>query len=209
MNDNEVSIIDYGLGNLRSVVRAFDKLKIKSKIINSPKEINEATHLVLPGVGAFEDGMKGLNERNLVNDIKTYVKEKKPLLGICLGMQLLMTKSEEFGLHKGLNLINGKVIYLKSAKERGYKVPHVGWAPLLVKKSWNKTILSSIKEESEVYFVHSFYVKKDNKNTIAFTKYGEEEICAVIQKNNIIGCQFHPEMSDKIGLEIYKNFSKL
>ena len=211
MKKINVSIIHYGLGNLRSVVKAFDKINIPSKIIKTPEEIEYANYLILPGVGAFEDGINGLKERNLVNPIKKYVKVGKPLFGICLGMQLLMTESEEFGLHKGLNLIDGKVINLRSTQNRSYKVPHVGWSQLLIQKdkNWRDTILSNISEKSEVYFVHSFYVEAENKNTLAITEYGGKKICAVIQKGNITGCQFHPEMSGKIGLKIYKNFCKI
>lgn len=207
----KIIIIDYGLGNLRSIVKALNYLSKEVKITNNPDEIKNASKLILPGVGAFKDGMSGLKSRGLIKPIKDYIKSGKPILGICLGMQLLMTESEEFGLHKGLNFIPGKVVKLKDIKkvdEEGYKVPHIGWSQLdIIKKD---SIFSNIPNKSEFYFVHSFYVKPNNKEyTTSVTMYGKQEICASIQKDNVFGCQFHPEMSGSLGLEIYKNFCKL
>ncbi len=219
-----ISIVDYGLGNLKSVARAFESLGKVVKIIKTPDEILKADFLVLPGVGAFKDGMEGLGSRNLIDAIIGFAESKRPLLGICLGMQLFMTESEEFGIHKGLDLIPGRVIPLRPVDEvqmEGYKVPNVGWNELLIpswksrtkiisdkgNNIWKKTILSNIKEGDEVYFVHSFYVRPQNSEDIlATTIYGEQEICAVIQRENIIGCQFHPEKSGEVGLEILKEF---
>src|SRR3989344_2804687 len=214
MSKEKIYIIDYGLGNLRSVERAFEYFGEEAKIVSTGKEILEADRLILPGIGAFGDGMKGLKERNLIQPIYDYIKSKRPLLGVCLGMQLLMSESEEFGLHKGLDLIKGKVVPLKSVeevKEEGYKVPHMGWSELMQdSKKWSSSILSKISNKAEVYFVHSFHVAPENKAYIlAKTIYGNQEICAVIQKDNVIGCQFHPEMSGKNGLQIYKNFCEL
>lgn len=223
-NKKTISIVDYGLGNLKSVARAFESLGEPVKIIQTPNEVLEADFLVIPGVGAFKDGMEGLKSRNLIDAILEFAKSKRPLLGICLGMQLFMTESEEFGIHKGLDLIPGRVISLRPVDEvqmEGYKVPNVGWNELLVPSGksktkvisdegnniWKKTILSNIKEGDEVYFVHSFYVKPQNPEyMLATTIYGGQEICAVIQIKNIIGCQFHPEKSGTVGLEILKAF---
>lgn len=223
-NEKMISIVDYGLGNLKSVARAFESFGGRAKIISTPDEVLEADFLVLPGVGAFKDGMEGLESRNLINAIIKFAQLKRPLLGICLGMQLFMTESEEFGINKGLNLIPGRVVPLKPVDEvqmEGYKVPNVGWNELLIPsiKSktkiisdeediiWKKTILSNIKEGDEVYFVHSFYIKPQNPEYIlATTIYGGQEICAVIQRENVIGCQFHPEKSGEVGLQILKEF---
>jgi glutamine amidotransferase len=216
--------MDYGLGNLMSVVRAFESLGEPVKIIKTPDEVLEADYLVIPGVGAFKDGMEGLRSRNFVDAIIEFAKSKRPILGICLGMQLFMTESEEFGIFKGLDLIPGRVIPLRPVDEiqvEGYKVPNVGWNELLIPSTksktkaisdkgnniWKKTILSNIKEGDEVYFVHSFYVKPQNlEYMLATTIYGGQEICAVIQRENIIGCQFHPEKSGEVGLRILKEF---
>lgn len=215
MANQTISIIDYGLGNLKSVSRAFEALGKSVKIVNTPPEIRNADYLVIPGVGAFSDGMKGLQQRGLVEPIIDFAKQKKPLLGICLGMQLLMTESEEFGLHKGLNLISGRVVPLKSPKqvnEEGYKVPNYGWHDLLIQNGhretfWENSVLKEIKPFSEVYFVHSYYVIPENiEDSLAIIKYGSQNICAVIKKENISGCQFHPEKSGKIGLEILNAF---
>lgn len=215
MNNLKIAIIDYGLGNLKSVARAFEAVGNPAIITSDPEEILKAERLVLPGVGAYEDGMKGLRERGLIDLILKSVKNKKPILGICLGMQLFMTESEEFGLHKGLNIIPGRVIPLKLPKSvnlKWYKVPNFGWCditPPIGKsvKDWKGTLLNNIKSGSEFYFVHSFYVKPDNKEHIlATTVYGNQEVCAVIKKDNVVGCQFHPEKSGKEGLKILKSF---
>ena len=214
MDKEKIGIVDYGLGNLRSVVRAFDYLGKEAKIISTKEDILETDRLILPGIGAFSDGINGLKERNLIQPIYNYVKSKRPLLGVCLGMQLLMSESEEFGLHKGLDLIKGRVISLKSVNEineEGYKVPHIDWSELVQdNKRGDNTILSKIPNKAEVYFVHSFHVVPENKAYIlAKTVYGKQDICGVIKKDNIMGCQFHPEMSGKVGLQIYKNFCEL
>lgn len=219
-----ISIIDSGLGNLKSVARAFESFGVPVKIIKMPDEVLEADFLVLPGVGAFKDGMEGLRSRNLVGAIIEFAESKRPLLGICLGMQLFMTESEEFGINKGLDLILGRVIPLRPVDEvqiEGYKVPNVGWNELLIPSgkfktkvisdkgdnNWKETILSNIRVGDEVYFVHSFYVKPQNPEyMLATTIYGGQEICAVIQRENIIGCQFHPEKSGDVGLKILKEF---
>lgn len=225
-NEKMISIVDYGLGNLKSVAGAFESLGVPVKIIINPREVKEADYLVLPGVGSFKDGMEGLMSRNLIDAIIEFAESKRPLLGICLGMQLFMTEGEEFGIFKGLDLIPGRVIPLKpinSVKMEGYKVPNVGWNELLIPsyKSktkaisderdniWKNTILLNIKEGDEVYFVHSFYVKPQNPESILATAiYGGQEISAVIQRDNIIGCQFHPEKSGEVGLKILREFYK-
>lgn len=199
-----VSIIDYGAGNLKSVINAFQKLGNEVKIISTPEEIQQAELLVLPGDGAFGFGMDQLKKQNMIEAIQNY---KKPLLGICLGMQLLMSESEEFGKHEGLNLIQGKVIPFT---DKTFRVPHMGWNALNKNQDWNPTILKQIPNSSEVYFVHSFFIKpEDDNNILATTNYANEQFCSIIKKDNIYGCQFHPEKSGNIGLEILNQFSKL
>lgn len=218
MGQLKIVIVDYGLGNIMSVSQAFEAIGNPAIITDKAEEIMRADCLIIPGVGAFGDGMKGLKDRHLINSIVQFAKENKPILGICLGMQLLMSESEEFGLHKGLNLISGKVVPLKSPKEvamKRYKVPNFGWCDIKPPKEksvkeWEKTLLESTQEGAEVYFVHSFYVKPENRgHLLAITDYGNQEVCAVIKKGNIMGCQFHPEKSGKVGLNILSSFCKL
>lgn len=214
-NKKVVSIVDYGVGNLMSVIFAFKNLGNKVKIISTKKEVEKAELLVLPGDGAFGFGMDQLRKRRLIDSIYNYVKEKKPFLGICLGMQLLMTESYEFGHHEGLNLIEGSVVPFEpvnKVKKKDYKIPHIGWNQLKKPKkiSWKNTILNDIKDNSESYFVHSFKIMpKNKKNILAITEYGNQSFCSVITKDNIYGTQFHPEKSGKVGMDILSYFSNL
>jgi len=210
-----VSVVDYGLCNLRSVKRALESLGHPVEIISSPEEILRSQALVLPGVGAFANGMLGLQERNLISAIKCYAQSGRPLLGICLGMQLLMTESDEFGNHAGLDLISGKVKKFKDPKrivEIDYHIPHVGWNELHQGKSlgWEETILQDTKEGTNVYFVHSFKVlPEDSAHALAITRYGEQNVCSVLRKDNIYGTQFHPERCGRAGLLMLRNFVQL
>jgi cyclase len=217
-----VSVIDYGMCNLRSVSRAFESLGHTVNIISTPEEVLAATALVLPGVGAFADGMCGLQEKNLITAIKEFTLSGRPLLGICLGMQLLMTESEEFGLHAGLDLIQGSVLAFDDpsvANKKKYRVPHVGWNELHKGTStrcgneathdWSNTILRNTTEGADVYFVHSFkVVPEDPVHAIAVTRYGGQEFCSAIRKDNIYGTQFHPERCGPTGLTMLRNFAQ-
>ena len=210
-----VSIIDFNAGNIKSVISAFKNMGNPVKLINSIEEINNAELLVLPGDGAFGHAIKVLNKNKLIEPIKKFAKSGKPLLGICLGMQLLMSKSEEFGVHKGLNIIPGKVVPFKSdnnINDIRYTIPHMGWNNLIKAKNagWKETILSTIPENTEVYFVHSYYVLPDNQeHVLASTKYGNQNFCSVIKKDNVYGTQFHPEKSSNAGIAIIQYFSSL
>jgi len=213
---SEVSIIDYGINNLKSISKAFEKIGRSVKIIDTMDEILSAKCLILPGVGAFENGMIGLQQKGLIEPLRQKVKDGTPLLGICLGMQLLFSESEEFGLNKGLNFIPGRVIPFKPVAEvriKKYSVPHIGWNELRVapqiddKSGWEGTPLENTKANSDVYFAHSYHsIPEDPKETIAVTEYGEQEFCAVVKKDNIIGTQFHPEKSGWVGLNMLKTF---
>ncbi len=220
----KISVIDYGLGNLRSVIKAFEKVGVSACITDLPAQIVKADYLVLPGVGAFRDGIEGIRAKGLLDAIVKFVNAGRPMLGICLGMQLMMTESEEFGRSCGLDLIPGKVVSLKSPKEvneDGYKVPHIGWNGLFIPGQradtgegnvhrWRDTILSDTQSGTEVYFVHSYVVKPDDsEHVIATTVYGGQELCAVMQKGNMIGCQFHPERSGPVGLDMLRRFTSL
>jgi len=210
-----VSVVDYGLCNLRSVKRAIESLGHPVEIISLPEEVLRSQVLVLPGVGAFADGMLGLQERNLISAIKRFAQSRRPLLGICLGMQLLMTESEEFGNHAGLDLISGKVQTFDDPKrinETDYHVPHVGWNELHQGKGldWEDTILQDTKQDTNVYFVHSFKVlPEDPSHALAITRYGKQDFCSVLRKENVYGVQFHPERCGRAGLLMLRNFVRL
>ncbi len=208
----KVSIIDYGIGNILSVRRAFEKQKAEVEFISSAEALMRAEKLVLPGVGAFRDGMKELEKRNLVFAIKEYCRSNRPFLGICLGMQMMMDESEEFGQNQGLGIIPGKVVKIEDTSLDGafHKIPHVGWNELSFAGNIENTILDEIPERSSVYFVHSYKaVPEDDKHMLAGTYYGGRKLSAVICKGNCYGTQFHPEKSSKIGLKIIYNFMKI
>jgi imidazole glycerol phosphate synthase glutamine amidotransferase subunit len=213
-NRKTVSIIDYGLGNLRSVASGFNEVGNPIKIISTPEEILNAELLVLPGVGAFEDGMIGLKKRGLIEPLKKYAIQGKPLLGICLGAQLFLEESSEFGSHKGLGIIKGSVVKFLDPKkqDKTYRVPHMGWNNLIIPKESIKKdkFLSNILKDKDVYFVHSFYpLLSNNEFVLAKSSYGGQEFCAIFKKGNIFGCQFHPEKSGEIGLKIIDYFGSL
>ncbi|MGQ9608034.1 MAG: imidazole glycerol phosphate synthase subunit HisH [bacterium] len=199
-----IAIIDYGMGNLRSVQAGFEYVGQKVFITDDPRKVLEAEAVVLPGVGAFGDAIKRLEETGLDNAFRQSVKSGKPCIGICLGLQLLFTESEEGGLFKGLNIVHGRVIRF----ENRLKVPHIGWNQLNIKKP-DIPIFHNIPNGAFMYFVHSYYVKpEDNSVIAASTDYGIE-FTSVIAKDNLFATQFHPEKSQKMGLQILYNFGLL
>lgn len=195
-------IVDYGLGNIASVSRAFEKVGIQTKISSNIDEIKNADSLILPGVGAFRDAINSLNNMNLVPVIKEHVEKGKFLIGICLGMQLLYEKSYENGEYEGLGLIEGSVKKL----DIDLKVPHMGWNNLKFNK--DDEILKYIKEDDYVYFVHSYYINSSNKELVAYTNY-EEIVPSIVRKGNVYGIQFHPEKSSQVGLNIIKAYGEM
>lgn len=207
----KVAIIDYQLSNLFSVKHALDYLKVKSQITSDKTVLASSDAAVLPGVGAFGDAMNNLKQFKLIETINEFIRKGKPFMGVCLGMQLLFSKSEEFGIHQGLDIVKGKVI--KFAKESGkIKVPQIGWNQIFrSENSWNNSPLKDIKNGEFMYFVHSYYVVPKDKNVIlSETVYEGIEYCSSILKNNVFATQFHPEKSGKEGIKIYKewlNFS--
>ena len=208
----QVSIIDYGMGNILSVKRAFEHQGIDVKCISTAEEIRNAEYLVLPGVGAFKDGMKKLEMRKMTTDIQRYCEENRPFLGICLGMQMMLDQSEEFGVTKGLGIIHGNVVRLEPMDLEGryQKIPQVGWNKLIYRSRTAATILSEIPEKAEVYFVHSYMaVPYEEDVRLADTSYGGHLIAAVIEKGNCYGTQFHPEKSGKVGLKVIRNFLRI
>ena len=209
---NNVVVVDYGLGNLFSVHRSLEMCGASVEVSSDPKIIASAPKVVLPGVGAFSNAMEELSKLRLINVLRNLADEGTPFLGICLGMQLLMEVSEEFGNHEGLGIVPGQVIHIPkvSKQKTPLKVPHIGWNELIPKegKSFDEnSILSSINFGDAVYFVHSYMaVPKDSNHCIAHCKYGEHSISAVIKNKNVTGCQFHPEKSGEVGLKILKEF---
>lgn len=205
-----IAIIDYGLSNLLSIKRAVE-LYADCIVTNKSEDIEKADKIILPGVGAFQYGMDRLNALNLKDVIITEANNGKALLGICLGMQMLFDNSEEGGLFEGLGLIPGSVkkISMYDLENNKQAVPHIGWEKLYVEnknENWHNS-LEDISEDSEMYFVHSYEAfPKNIENYFAYAIYGGRKVCAIAQKNNIIGCQFHPEKSGKEGLKIIKNF---
>lgn len=213
-----IAIVDYGLGNLFSVKQACRKVGVNAVITSSPEDILDAAAVILTGVGAFARAMERLNSLGLVDVLRSYTSSGKPLFGICLGMQILMTKSSEFGEHPGLNIIEGRVNRLKATVcgNKFLKVPHVGWNKIYSAYTndssirWKETLLEDMPNGIQMYFVHSYFVEVADENIVlAKTFYGDNEFCSGIQRGNILAFQFHPECSGEYGLKIYKNFANL
>ena len=211
----KVTIIDYGSGNLLSVKRALEHCGADVSISSNKSEILNSERIVLPGVGAFPNAMNNLNELDLISILQDFSISSKPFLAICLGMQLLFEESSEISRTTGLNIIKGKVVTINESelKKFNLKIPHIGWSSILktkVKKEWSNTLLKDNEEGDSMYFVHSFKTVPDQSQIeLANTIYGNQKITAVINFNNIWGCQFHPEKSGTLGLKILKNFIEL
>ena len=203
-----IAVIDYGMGNLRSVENSLRVVGAEGKATSNPQVILNSKAVILPGVGAFKDCMANLEKLDLIDCVQKSAQSGKPFLGICLGLQLLFSESEEFGLYAGLDLIPGKVRKFQfSQKNRDLKIPHMGWNQ--VKIEVESPLFKGIPDNSYFYFVHSYYVDPEDKNVIvATTSYGDDFVCGV-RKNNIYAFQFHPEKSQKLGLTLLKNFSDL
>lgn len=200
-----IAIIDYDAGNIRSVEKALISLGQEVKITGDPKEILSADKVILPGVGAFGDAMENLNRSNLVPVIQEVVKKGTPFLGICLGLQLLFERSEETPGVEGLGILKGEILRIPAAE--GLKIPHMGWNSLHFENDGR--LFRGIPEQSYVYFVHSYYLKAEEEEIVkASTEYGTH-IHASVEKGNVFACQFHPEKSGEVGLQILKNFVEL
>ena len=203
-----IVIIDYGMGNLRSVEKAFEKYCSNAVVSSSAKDILKADKIILPGVGAFKVAMDELKKKGLIGPIKEAIEKGKPFLGICLGLQLLFSESEEGGKIKGLDIIKGRVKRFKEKK--GQKVPHMGWNRIGVRCQVSGVrILDGVKDGSYMYFVHSYYVEPKDKDVILCeTDYGGN-FASGIRRDNVYGFQFHPEKSQAVGLKIVENFANL
>ncbi len=209
----KVTLVDYGVGNVFSVKRALETVGAEVLLTNKPCDIENSDRLVLPGVGAFAHCMSNLRDHGLIEPLLKFGQSNRPLLGICVGMQMLASVSEEFGLHEGLNLIPGRVAALPSFDKNGalLKIPHVGWAKLQKTQgaSWTDSPLGDTLEREYVYMVHSFAFEPENTNhRLAECFYGEHAICAAVQHQKIFGTQFHPEKSGPTGLSILSRFLK-
>ncbi len=200
-----IVIIDYGMGNLRSVQKALEKVDAPAVITSDPEKVLQADKVILPGVGAFPACMENLKNLNLVESIKEVIQRGKPFFGICMGLQVLFDESEEFGHHEGLGIIPGKVVKFKLSKK--FKIPHMGWNRIQKKK--RTAILSEIEDNSYFYFVHSYHaVPKDSEVIVTTTDYGKDFVSS-IARDNLFACQFHPEKSQATGLKLLKAFAKL
>lgn len=208
-----IVVIDYGMGNLRSVQKGFEAVGHRVEVSSDPEIVGNADSIVLPGVGAFQDCMRNLESLQLISSIKHCVNSKKPFLGICLGLQLLFSESEEFGNCKGLGLVPGKVCRfskdLRLSQKNGVrlKIPHMGWNTISIQNK--NSLLKDILEGSYFYFVHSYYVVPEDKGIITVTtNYGIEFVSGICREN-LFAFQFHPEKSQQLGLKILKNFGDL
>lgn len=200
-----VIVVDYGVGNLRSVTKALEFLGCEAKLTSDPDEVVKAEKLVLPGVGAFGTGMENLRRLNLIEPIKDAVKRGTPLLGICLGLQLLFEESEEMGQHEGLKLVRGKVVRFPEID--GIRIPHMGWNSICIRK--REPLFVGVPDESMVYFVHSYFPVPEDESVVAATTEHGVEFVSAIAVDNIFGTQFHPEKSSQVGLQILRNFINL
>jgi glutamine amidotransferase len=207
-----IAIIDYDMGNLKSVHKAFESVGHRAMITRDPQAIAEASHVVLPGVGAFGDCMRNLERYGLVEPVLGALRAGKPFLGICLGFQLLFSESEEFGTHRGLGVIPGRVVRFPSGgSATPMKVPHMGWNSIAIGKRIGKRspVLEGVPDGSFMYFVHSYYVvPADQSVACTMTDYGRPFVSSVA-RDNIFACQFHPEKSQSAGLRIIRNFGGL
>lgn len=216
-NNGYVAVIDYDIGNLLSVKRMCEQVGLHPVVTSDKQTILRSNAVLLPGVGAFGDAMQNLTRLDLISPLKDFIASGRPFMGICLGMQLLLSESTEFGHHKGLDVIKGSVIRFGSASEqpRKIKVPQVGWNRILVPSGkhegfWNGTVLNGVASGEYMYFVHSYYVVPEDKNAV-FTTTAYEDItyCSAVRCSNVIGFQFHPEKSGEQGIMIYRNFKKI
>ena len=198
-----IAVIDYGVGNLFSLCSSLERIGAEAVVTSDPEIIAKANKLILPGVGAFADAAKKLRDSGLDLVIKQQVAAGKEIMGICLGMQMLFEKSYEFGEHQGLGLLKGSVIPMDGTIPAGLKIPHIGWNALHFAR--DSKLLRYIKEGDCVYFVHSFYATNCDDSVIATAEYGKE-LTAAVQQGNVMGCQFHPEKSGQVGLEILRAF---
>lgn len=212
--NKKIIVINYGMSNTLSICRALEYCGARVELTDSKEKIERADHLVLPGVGAFHEGMKGLEKRGLINSINKYLTTQRPFLGICLGMQMLLNKSNEFTVSPGIGYFDGQVDILPTKQKNGgiNKLPHISWNRIDVPEdiSWGDSILQGIRPGSYFYFVHSYYCQPNKKEHVfAVTPFYDYRFSSVIKNGNVFGVQFHPEKSGKTGLKVLENFINL
>ncbi len=207
----KIVVIDYKIGNTRSIMNALKQVGASPILSNDESVISGADGVVLPGVGAFSHGMENLQKYSLVHVIRNYAESNKLLLGICLGMQILFDSSEEFGETKGLGLIEGPICQIPIQDSNNGRLPHVGWGEIQQHSvSWDGTILKNIENYSDMYFAHRYVAVPDNgENVLSVTSYSNHQFCSSVKKGRIYGCQFHPEKSSEMGLKVLKNYVDL
>ena len=201
-----IAIVDYGVGNLFSLISSFKYIGAEVVVTSNPDEIKKCDKIILPGVGAFEDARRKLSDTGLDKIIIEEAKSGKPIMGICLGMQMLFEKSYEYGEHKGLGLLKGEIVPMEGVIPSELKIPHIGYNPLIFKK--DSPLFKYIKDGDCVYFVHSYYATNCDESVIATAEYGKE-LTAAVTLGNIMGCQFHPEKSGDVGLNILRAFCEM
>lgn len=207
----KIVIVDYGVGNLYSLIGAFRFFGVEPIVTEDAKILKEADGIIIPGVGSFEAGMRGLQLRGLVDAIKEIAQSNRPILGICLGAQLMLSEGREFGVFEGLNIMKGRVVRFP-VLIGSEKVPQIGWNTILPSQnnSWEHSILNSCGKKDQVYFVHSYVLEPESdQNVLALSMYGGHTFCSAIKKGNIYGFQFHPEKSGAVGLKFINNFITL
>ena len=202
-----IAIIDYGVGNLFSLCSSLKSIGAEAIVTPDPDTIRAADRIILPGVGAFADAAEKLRATGLDQVLLEEAAKGKPVMGICLGMQMLIEESHEYGIHKGLGLIPGRVIPMAGYIPEGLKIPHIGWNPLIIKGD-KHPLLKFVNEGDCVYFVHSYFASDCKGSVIATAEYGRE-LTAAVARGNVMGCQFHPEKSGKVGLSILKAFCEM
>ena len=203
-----IAIIDYGVGNLFSLCSSLKSIGAEAVVTPDPAVIRAADRIILPGVGAFADAAAKLRATGLDRVLLEEAANGKKIMGICLGMQMLFEESHEYGIHKGLGLIPGRVVPMAGYIPEGLKIPHIGWNPLILKGEEKHPLLKYVNEGDCVYFVHSYFATDCTESVIATAEYGKE-LTAAVAKGNVMGCQFHPEKSGKVGLSILKAFCEL
>ena len=206
-----IAVIDYGVGNLFSLLSSLNYVGLHTKLTNDIEEIKNAKGIILPGVGAFRDAIGNLEKYGLKETLISEAKNGKPFLGICLGMQMLFEKSYEYGEYEGLGLINGTVEEIKKyiSKNSDLKIPHMGWNSLMINNRFkNDKILKDVNNNEYVYYVHSYFAKTDMKNIVTYSEYGTK-IPGIVKNENVYGMQFHPEKSGDTGLKLLKNWGEL
>ena len=206
-----IAVIDYGVGNLFSLLSSLNYVRLDTKLTNNIEEIKNAKGIILPGVGAFRDAIGNLEKYGLKETLISEAKNGKPFLGICLGMQMLFEKSYEYGEYEGLGLINGTVEEIKKyiPENSDLKIPHMGWNSLMINNRFkNDKILKDVNNNEYVYYVHSYFAKTDMKNIVTYSEYGTK-IPGIVKNENVYGMQFHPEKSGDTGLKLLKNWGEL